>query len=87
MPALAKSLLLAPTALSFAIVLPRAFEAGHFLVVVLVLRAFAGGEIKAQSEPGDVDPPTSASVASTFRDGDCMLFEVGPSAFKTKHGD
>lgn len=87
-PALANSSLLAPPALSFAITLPRAFEVCRFLDVVQVLKAFTGGEIKAQSDPGDVDPPSSSSAgaASTLRDGDCALFDTGPSAFKTKHG-
>lgn len=53
----AKSSLLVATALSFAITFLRAFENGLFLDVFAVLRAFAGGDIKAQSEPGDVDPP------------------------------
>jgi hypothetical protein len=49
------SSLSAHASLSFAIAFPRAFAATLFLSVVAGLGAFAGGDIKAQSEPGDVD--------------------------------
>ena len=78
----------ASAALSFAITFPRAFEAGFFLDVVAVLSAFPGGEIKAQFEHGDVQPPapSSTNVASTFADGECAFFDTGPSTLKTNYG-
>jgi hypothetical protein len=53
----------------FAMAFPRAFATSLFLGVVVGLGVFAGGDIKAQFEPGNVDPPpapSSAIVASTY---------------------
>lgn len=56
--------------------------------MVIVLRAFTGGKIKARSKPGDGANPTppSACAASTFQDGECTLFDAEPSTLKTKCG-
>ena len=84
----ARSLLLAPTVILFAFAFPRVFHVSLFLDVVAVLRTFARCEIKAQSKPSNVDRPAPSSVgtASTFAGGECTLFDIGPSAFKTKRG-
>lgn len=57
----------APNALSFARAFPRAFATGFFFGFGATLMNFAGGDINAQSDPGDKDPsaPPSTVVASS----------------------
>ena len=73
---------------SFATAFPRAFDVGLRLAMIAGLRAFAGGDIGTQSDPGDVDAPcpSSVGVASTRSDGDRTVSDPGPSAFKTTGG-
>jgi hypothetical protein len=66
--------------LSFAMAFPRAFAAALFLGVVVGFGAFRGGEISAQSEPGDVDPPARSSAMDAS-----MCSGAGGSALSPPH--
>lgn len=75
-----------PSALSFARAFPLAFEMVFFFNAVTV--ALAKGDINAQSNLGDVDPPALSStvVVSTFADDvDILMGGEGPT-LKTKCG-
>lgn len=64
------------------------FEASFFLDIAAGFKAFAGGDISAQSEPGDMDPPAPSSPCSTstFLGGEGILFDIGPFSLKTGRG-